>query len=127
MLMTLRPELPPLPRRMKALPVDRGYPVPWFVEWIDGVPDFRIMDGRKLVRAVRERLCWVCGQPLGSFLAFTVGPMCAVNRISSEPPSHRDCAVFSAKACPFLTRPTMRRREAGRPEEAEQPGGMMID
>jgi hypothetical protein len=123
----VRPELPPIPARMAKLPVARGYPVPWFVEWIDGVPDFRIMDGRKLVRAVREKLCWVCGQRLGSFLAFTIGPMCAVNRISAEPPSHRECAVFSAKACPFLTRPTMHRRTAGFPEEAEKPGGLMLD
>jgi len=28
----LRPNLPPLPDRMKALPIDRrGFPVPWFV------------------------------------------------------------------------------------------------
>jgi len=123
----LRPELPALPRRIADLPVDaRGYPVPWFVEWIDGVPEFRIMDGRKLRRAVSERLCWVCGQPLGSFLAFTIGPMCAVNRVSAEPPSHRECSIFSARACPFLTRPHMRRREAGLPEEAEDPGGVAI-
>lgn len=124
----LRPELPALPIRMQSLPVDaRGYPVPWFVEWINGAPEFRVMDGRKLVRAVREKLCWVCGKPLGSFLAFTIGPMCAVNRVSSEPPSHRECAMFSARACPFLTRPHMRRREGGMPEEAVKPGGMMIE
>jgi hypothetical protein len=112
---------------MAKLPVVRGYPVPWFVEWIEGVPDFRIMDGRKLVRAVREKLCWVCGQPLGSYMAFTIGPMCAVNRISSEPPSHRDCATFSARSCPFLSRPHMRRRTNDMPEEATKPGGMMLE
>jgi hypothetical protein len=26
-----------------------------------------------------------------------------VNRTSSEPPSHRDCAEFAVRACPFLT------------------------
>ena len=31
---TYRPELEPLPDRMKRLPVHRGYPVPWFVEWV---------------------------------------------------------------------------------------------
>jgi hypothetical protein len=109
----LRKELPPLPARIAALPVDkRGYPVPWFVLWLEnGEPEFRIMDGRKIVQAYHERLCWVCGQHLGSFLAFVIGPMCAINRISSEPPSHRECAVFSAKACPFLSRPHMRRRD----------------
>lgn len=43
-------------------------------------------------------------------MAFVVGPMCAVNRISADPPSHRDCATYSAQVCPFLANPTMRRR-----------------
>lgn len=122
-----RPELPPLPARMKSLPVVRGYPVPWFVQWIEGEPEFRIMDGQKLVRAVRDRLCWVCGQSLGAHLAFTIGPMCAVNRISAEPPSHRECSIFSARGCPFLTRPAMRRREHDYPDDAQKPGGIMLD
>lgn len=123
----LRPGLPPLPRRIAALPVDkRGYPVPWFVEWIDGEPEFRAADGRKAVLAVQRKLCWVCGQPLGTRLAFLVGPMCGINRISAEPPSHRECAKFSAIACPFLSIPKMVRREGGLPEEAGNPGGLMI-
>lgn len=126
----LRPEIAALeiPERVRKLPVDkRGYPVPWFVEWIDGAPEFRIMDATKYVRAIREKLCWVCGQRLGSYLAFVVGPMCAVNRVSSEPPSHRECAEFAAIACPFLARPHMRRREAGLPEGADTIGGLSID
>jgi hypothetical protein len=113
----LRENLPPLPARMQSLPVDeRGYPVPWFVAWVEGKPEFRAMDGEKRVLAVQKKLCWVCGQP----------PMCAVNRISAEPPLHRECAEFSAKACPFLTIPKMVRREGGLPEDFGNPGGMMI-
>jgi hypothetical protein len=83
----LRPELGPLPERIKQLPIDeRGYPIPWFVDWVDGKPEFRAMDGRKLVRAIKERLCWVCGQPLGVNLAFVAGPMCGINRVSSRTP-----------------------------------------
>jgi hypothetical protein len=37
--------------------------------------------------------------------------MCAVNRISSEPPSHHGCAEFAAIACPFLARPKAQRRD----------------
>lgn len=114
---TLRPGLPALPDRIKTLPIDeRGYPVPWFVSWVDGKPEFRVVDGRKMLLAVRQRRCWVCGEPLGKFMTFVIGPMCAINRISGEPPSHRECAMFSAKACPFLTRPHMARREANLPE-----------
>lgn len=112
----LHPNLPALPKRIDCLPVDaRGYPVPWFVAWIDGKPDFRVVDPSKIALAVNHRLCWVCGQRLGAYLAFTIGPMCAVNRISGEPPAHRECAIFSAQGCPFLTKPLVERREEGLP------------
>jgi hypothetical protein len=69
------------------------------------------MDGAKWALAVRERRCWVCGDPLGAYMTFVVGPMCGINRTSAEPPSHLDCAIWSARNCPFLTRPHMVRRE----------------
>lgn len=118
---------PDAPERIRALPVDhRGFPIPWFVADQDGVRDFRVADGRKMPEAYNKGLCWVCGQRRGAFGAFVVGPMCAVNRTSSEPPSHLDCAQFSARACPFLTQPRMRRNEKGLPEDAQEPGGIMI-
>jgi hypothetical protein len=108
----LRPELEPLPKLMENLPVDeRGFCVPWFVDWIDGRPEFRAMDGRKYVRAIKEKLCWVCGNPLKGVYCFVAGPMCGINRTSSEPPSNPDCARWSARNCPFLSRPDMVRRE----------------
>lgn len=125
--MNLRADLPPLPDRMRSLPVDRrGYPVPFFVAWVGGEPDFRVSDGQKLQDCVRFHLCWLCGQKLGRHVAFVIGPMCAINRISSEPPSHRDCAMFAAKACPFLTRPKALRRDASLPAAAEDPAGVML-
>lgn len=122
----MRPEIEAIiPDRCKSLPVDvdRGYPVPWFVAWENGKPEFRAMDGRKLRRAVLEHLCWVCGQGLGGFRSFVLGPMCTVNRLSAEPPGHRDCAVFSARACPFLSKPQMTRRENDLPAEVSDPAG----
>jgi hypothetical protein len=110
----LRPELDTatMPDRMKLLPIDaRGYPVPWFVAWVDGQPEFRAMDGAKWRQAVTERRCWVCGGILGKWLTFTIGPMCAINRTTAEPPSHTDCAKWSVRNCPFLSRPKMVRRE----------------
>ena len=117
----------PLPSRMARQPVsDKGFPVPWFVEWIDGQPDFRVMDGRKWIRAVKFDLCWLCGQTLGRFKVFTAGPMCAVNFTSAEPPSHRECAEYAVKACPFLTKPRMRRNDADIPDNSIEPGGVML-
>jgi hypothetical protein len=124
----LRKGLPPLPPRMQALPIsDKGYPVPAFVQYIDGKPDFRVMRGDFRVKCVKYNLCWLCGEPLGTHKAFVIGPMCAVNRVSSEPPCHRDCAIFGATACPFLTLPKAQRREANLPAEGVlSPGGISI-
>ena len=98
-----RQDLPqPIPDRILRLPVERGYPVPFFVDRVDGHYDFRVADARKLKLCVMKKLCWICGEPLGRNLTFAIGPMCAINRISAEPPSHRECAEWSARACPFL-------------------------
>lgn len=108
----LRTDLPPLTDRIARLPVDeRGYPVPFFVAWMDGRPEFRLSDPKKWLACYRDRLCWVCGQPLGVHFAFTIGPMCAINRTTAEPPEHRECAEWSVKGCPFLVKPQMHRRE----------------
>jgi hypothetical protein len=118
-----RKDLPPIPPRMQSLPVDgRGYPVPWFVEWINGLPDFRVMDRRKWGLAIRFGHCWLCGEPVGRQKTFVIGPMCAVNRTTSEPACHEDCAIFAATACPFLTLPKAKRRDANLPDHGPQPG-----
>lgn len=110
--------LPDMPPSIEKLPRDdRNYPIPWFVAWQDGVPEFRAADGRKWRQAVMNGLCWVCGEILKPGIhTFVIGPMCAVNKTTSEPPCHRECAEFSAKACPFLSMPKAKRREANAPE-----------
>lgn len=127
----------PMPANVARLPRDRrGYPVPWFVAWLDddgaavpageGTPDFRVMKPFAVVAAVGQSLCWVCGRRLGRHAAYVVGPMCAVNRTSAEPPSHRDCAEYAARACPFLVRPAMQRNMTPLPGRATTPPGMML-
>ena len=116
-----------VPERIAKLPRDdRGYLVPWFVAWVDGKPDFRVIEGGRIFEALKEKRCWVCGEKLGRYLAFVIGPMCAINRITSEPPSHRDCALFAARACPFLTMPRMKRNERAKPEGYQEPAGYHI-
>lgn len=131
----LRSELPPLPAKMRHLHVRRGYPVPWFVVWLDndvevpdgeGEPDFRVMSQRKFEIAVAQKRCWVCGGRLGSRMSFVLGPMCAVNRTNAEPPCHLLCADWSARACPFLARPHMKRNEKPKPVEVTDPAGVAI-
>jgi hypothetical protein len=102
-----------MPDRIARLPIDNesGYPVPWFVAYVDGKPEFRAADREKFIRAIREKLCWVCGQRLGAHITFVAGCMCGINRTSAEPPCHLECARWSAVNCPFLSNPAMVRRE----------------
>lgn len=116
-----------LPTSMTTLPVDEaGRPVPTFVQWIDDKPDFRVMSSQHLRRCVMDHKCWVCGHPLGRYAAFVVGPMCLVNLNSAEPPSHYNCAFYSATHCPFLVNPNKVRRETHLPDGMGEPAGVMI-
>ena len=125
-----------IPPRIAKLPISpEGYPVPWFVQWLrdgkpcqpgEGVPDFRVMDRDKLRRAIQFHNCWVCGEQMSAFKTFVIGPMCIINRTSSEPPVHYECGKFSAIACPFLTQPKMRRNEKDMPIDTSAPAGEMI-
>jgi len=140
-----RPELTePMPSGIKKLPVHRGYPVPWFVAWVDMpagyegelpyggkpgmIPEFRLSSAEKPIIACNQNRCWVCGEKMNTVEGFTfvIGPMCGINRISVEPSSHHDCAVWSAINCPFLSKPNMVRRENDIPVSAAPPPGIMI-
>jgi hypothetical protein len=132
-------DLPPMDSRIASLPRDRrGYPVPAFVEWLrDGKrakagapgaePDFRFSRAEFRNRAFKHSLCWVCGQPLGVHKVYAIGPMCLVNRTTSEPASHRFCATFAATACPFLIRPRQKRNMKGMSEDDRNAPGTMVE
>jgi hypothetical protein len=117
-----------IPKRLLGKPrTAGGLPIPYFVAHVEGRPDFRVADTRKFGEAVKKRLCWICGDPLGRMMCFVVGPMGTVNKISSEPPSHFLCAQYALIRCPFLSRPTMVRREAGMPEGWKPAPGVMLE
>ena len=81
-------EFPDLPDRMKRLPIsEKGFPIPYFAgEDNDGKRDFRLITMEKLQQALDGDRCWVCGERLGKFKAFVIGPMCGINRTISDPP-----------------------------------------
>lgn len=121
-----------VPGRIDALPRDkRGFPVPFFVAWQDGKPLFPVMDPDKMRQALKYEKCWICGQRLGGYKAFVIGPMCCVNRLSSEPPNHFECAKFAVLNCPFMAQPLAKRTTSeggtykGLP--VEKPAGVMIE
>jgi hypothetical protein len=68
-------------------------------------------------------LCWLCGEKLGKFMCFVIGPMCAINRNTAEPPCHRECAEFAVQACPFMRFPNRKRDEEALPEDGVKAGG----
>jgi len=121
-----------MPRAMRNLKRDDvGRPIPFFVEMIDDKPDFRVMSAKHLRRAVMEGLCWLCGEQLhrerGRLVGtFVSGPMCLINKNSAEPPAHEECALWAARACPFLTNPNKERREANLPGGAQPMPGEAI-
>jgi hypothetical protein len=136
----LRKELPPTPGNMAHLPLSgRGYPVPYFVAWLDendkplrtrgeGTPDFRVIYPGCISDCYVGDRCWVCGKGLkSSYRSFVIGPMCAVNRTSAEPPSHLECATYSAIACPFLSRPYAKRRDVENMKHKGDVAGTMIE
>ena len=116
------------PPAVQKLPTNKaGYRVPWFVAYIDDEPDFRVVRPRGITLAHRHNLCWICGEGLSAYKTFVVGPMCIINKVSAEPPSHRTCARYAAQVCPFLVRPSMRRRDVSDVEDTVAPAGVMID
>lgn len=118
----------PIPSKMSRLPIsDKGFPTPWFVAALpDGTRDFRVADEEKMYMAINRKLCWLCGQPLGVYKAFVLGPMCTITRTTSEPGCHLECAEYAVRACPFLTKPRMRRNEVDMPEGHEDPAGVFL-
>lgn len=121
-----RAGLPPLPARMRALPLSpKGYPVPFFVRVHNGQFDFQLADANKHRLCTERDLCWICGQQLGVFRTFVVGPIAALNRISSEPPSHLECAEYAVAACPFLMLPKAQRRDIDEAVPQIKPGTML--
>jgi hypothetical protein len=118
----------PMPDRFKKLPVnERGFPVPWFVSFIGGKWDFVNLDPRHILEAYRRDICFLCGEKLGRFKCFTIGPMCSINRVSSEPPAHRECAEYAVRACPFLARPNAQRNTKAHLGSSEDIPGLAVE
>lgn len=102
-----------IPKELAHLKIDhRGYPIPYFVSWINGKPEFRFLDVTRLQMIIERKVCHICGKklPNDSFY-FIAGPMGLQNKISTDAPMHRVCAEFSLVACPHLYRQKAERRD----------------
>lgn len=106
--------MPDIPDFLSHLDVEarRKLPVPFTnIIMDDGTPDFTTIDARKTVRCATERLCGVCGKPLGYWIAFLGGPKSAETHAYVDPPMHEECARAAVKLCPFIAMPSMVRRK----------------
>ena len=52
--------------------------------------------------------------------------MCSINRVSSEPPAHRECAEYAVRACPFLARPNAKRNTKEAMGDGSTVPGIMV-
>ena len=89
--------------RINRLPRYKDFPVPFFVTWrTDGVPDFKVMNEDNRMKCYTHRLCWICGEKLGSRIVFIGGPRAIELRMFVDGPMHRDCALDAMAICPYL-------------------------
>jgi hypothetical protein len=93
-----------MPAALAARPRDerRGLPIPFTSDIPDGGHDFTTIDARRIVQCVTGKLCALCGEPLGYWLAFIGGQNAADNRAYTDPPGHPDCMRWAITLCPFI-------------------------
>ena len=92
-----------IPRFLSHLEVYGGFPVPFTQMWIDGKPDFRVMDSERVQQCAEEKLCAICGHRLGEFAFFIGGPLSKANHLFADPAMHERCADFASRTCPFVS------------------------
>lgn len=103
-----------IPSFLEHLKVYRGFPVPWFVAYVDGKPDFRMIDPKKMQYALEQDKCFVCGKKhIKGLYFFITGPMGLANGVHSDCPLHLDCAKYSLQICPHLFFERTQRNETG--------------
>ncbi len=105
--------IPPFLKHLKVHD-KTGYPIPFFVAYRDGIPDFRLLDQQKQLYCVDQKLCAICGKKLiKDAYYFISGPMGFANKISTDPAMHQECAIYSLETCPHLHFEKAQRRETG--------------
>jgi|SRR5580765_70481 len=93
-----------IPKFLEHMPVYQGLPVPHTVMWVDGKPDFRVIDHSRVQDCVMNRLCAICGRKMGEYLWFVGGPKSLEeSSLFVDPPQHEKCARFALEVCPFLS------------------------
>lgn len=109
-----------LPEGLAKRPVDpkRKLPIPVMNmrpsdldDWdSEKVADFTAIWAPTVIECGKKRLCGICGEPLGYWIAFLGGPKSAANRAYVDPPFHPSpCAVAALTLCPHIAIPHHKR------------------
>jgi hypothetical protein len=92
-----------IPDFLSHLSTFNGYPVPFVQMYIDGRPDFRVIDPERSDECVNDKLCAICGRGLGEYCYFIGGQLCKQKHLFLDAPMHEQCAEFASKTCPFVS------------------------
>lgn len=86
---------------------EQGRPVPWFHHVDDaGVVDLARIRVGGVRDAINGNLCWTCGKTRGRWATFVGHPtMIPGGGLTTEPPSHRPCAIWMARTFPYIAEP----------------------
>jgi hypothetical protein len=94
---------PPIPATIAQLPTVGGLVVPWVTpRTADGRYLLGAVDAAKTRTAIRQRLCGVCGHPLGDRLVLLVRESDLARFASTEAALHPHCAAYTTTACPMV-------------------------
>lgn len=105
----------PVPACLRDLPLcpKRKLPVPFAAaRYPDGTGEFTIIDPQRVALCARHRLCGVCGDALGRWVAFLGGEASAdpARGAYSDPGMHPACCEAALGLCVFIARPRVPRR-----------------
>lgn len=119
----------PMPPAVAARPRDaRGYPVPAITPWVAGAPRFGVTSVERTFLCAVERRCSICAlvMPPGPVWRVIGGAEAEAMAVAAargqafrnaaptaEAPGHRECMLYAAVVCPWLSRPTARRGTPG--------------
>jgi hypothetical protein len=94
---------PPIPLSLSHLPTVGGLAIPWITpRAANGRYLFGAVDRDRQHRALRERLCGVCGRPLDERLVLLLRLSDLPRQCTAEPALHPACAAYSSAACPMV-------------------------
>jgi hypothetical protein len=111
--------------RLATRPIDpkRRLPVP-YVQLLnaDGTADFAAVHGDKALAAALARLCGLCGQDIGYWVAFISGERSVEQEVFLDPPMCVPCAEDALRLCPHMARERVLRRPNFNPDVITPPG-----